>query len=56
MPDKECFPNAMDIVMDTYGARGIKVMTQNCRGTTTRKIVVVVLANQCQNLAIGQHF
>ena len=34
MPDKECFPVALNIVRDIYGARGIKEMTQNCRETT----------------------
>ena len=40
MPDKEFLPLALDIVMDTYGTCRIKEMTQNCRGTTTRNIVV----------------
>ena len=40
MPDKRFLPVALDIVMDTYGTDAIKEMTQNRRGTTTRKIVI----------------
>ena len=40
MPFKEFLPVALDTVMDTYGACRIEDMTQNCRGTTTRKIVI----------------
>ena len=40
MPGKEFLPAALDIVMDIYGAAKIKEMTQNHRGTTTRKIAI----------------
>ena len=40
MAGKEFLPVALDIIMDTYGARRIKEMTQTSRDTTTRKIVI----------------
>ena len=40
MPDEKLLLVASDIVMATYGSGRIKEMTQNCRGTTTRKIVI----------------
>ena len=40
VPDKEFLPVALDIIMDTSGAGKLKEMTQNCRSTTTIKIVI----------------
>ena len=38
--DKGLLPVALDKRMDTYEVGRTKEMTQNCRGTTTRKIVI----------------
>ena len=38
--DKGFLPVALDIIMDTYRAGRMKEMTQNRRGTTTRKVVI----------------
>ena len=40
MPDKGFLPVALYMTMDTCGAGKIKEITQNHRGTTTRKIII----------------